>query len=68
MPSAPTEENPNQTYRELLRSIRVILKKKYSQKAQLSSSHHIVRVFSLFLTDLLTREMGLQDTNLRFII
>lgn len=39
----PTEENPNQTYRELLRSIRVILKKKYSQKAQLSSSHHIVR-------------------------
>ncbi|KAL1939251.1 hypothetical protein VTO73DRAFT_10054 [Trametes versicolor] len=35
------QENPNQTYRELLRSIRVILKKKYSQKAQLSSSHHI---------------------------
>ncbi len=39
-----TEQNPNQTYQELLRSIRVILKKKYSQKAQLSSSHRIVSV------------------------
>ncbi|KAI0635346.1 caspase domain-containing protein [Trametes polyzona] len=35
------KQNPNQTYQELLRSIRVILKKKYSQKPQLSSSHHI---------------------------
>ncbi|KAI0666491.1 peptidase C14, caspase domain-containing protein [Trametes maxima] len=34
-------QNPNQTYQELLRSIRVILKKRYSQKPQLSSSHRI---------------------------
>ncbi|KAI0746263.1 caspase domain-containing protein [Daedaleopsis nitida] len=33
--------NPDQTYQELLRAIRVILKKKYSQKPQLSSSHRI---------------------------
>ncbi|KAI0643988.1 caspase domain-containing protein [Trametes meyenii] len=34
-------QNPNQTYQELLRSIRVILRKRYSQKPQLSSSHRI---------------------------
>ncbi|KAI0653869.1 caspase domain-containing protein, partial [Cubamyces menziesii] len=34
-------KNPNQTYQELLRSIRVILQNKYSQKPQLSSSHRI---------------------------
>ena len=39
-----SEENPNQTYQELLRSIRAILKKKYSQNPQLSSSHRIVGV------------------------
>ena len=42
--TAPTEQNPNQTYQELLRSIRVVLKKKYSQKPQLSSSHPMVGV------------------------
>ncbi|KAI0697939.1 caspase domain-containing protein [Cerioporus squamosus] len=35
------QQNPNATYQELLRAIRVILKKKYSQKPQLTSSHHI---------------------------
>ncbi|CDO70340.1 hypothetical protein BN946_scf184872.g1 [Trametes cinnabarina] len=34
-------QNPKQSYQDLLRSVRVILKKKYSQKPQLSSSHHI---------------------------
>ncbi|KAI8973088.1 caspase domain-containing protein [Trametes punicea] len=34
-------QTPNQSYQELLRSIRVILKKRYSQKPQLSSSHRI---------------------------
>ncbi|KAI0794948.1 peptidase C14, caspase domain-containing protein [Abortiporus biennis] len=34
--------NPNQTYQELLISIREILRQKYSQKPQLSSSHKIV--------------------------
>ncbi|KAL4251151.1 peptidase C14B family protein [Abortiporus biennis] len=33
--------NPNQTYQELLISIREILRQKYSQKPQLSSSHKI---------------------------
>ncbi|EGO19641.1 hypothetical protein SERLADRAFT_402216 [Serpula lacrymans var. lacrymans S7.9] len=33
--------NPNQSYQELLRSIREILKSRYSQKPQLSSSHPI---------------------------
>ncbi|OBZ78001.1 Metacaspase-1 [Grifola frondosa] len=33
--------NPNQSYQELLQSVRVILRKKYSQKPQLSSSHRI---------------------------
>jgi len=31
--------NPNQTYQQLLNSVRDILRKKYSQKPQLSSSH-----------------------------
>ncbi|KAM5543969.1 hypothetical protein V8D89_002586 [Ganoderma adspersum] len=35
------KQNPNQTYQELLRSVRSILKKKYSQRPQLSSSHRI---------------------------
>ncbi|PIL24114.1 hypothetical protein GSI_13866 [Ganoderma sinense ZZ0214-1] len=35
------KQNPDQTYQELLRSVRAILKKKYSQKPQLSSSHRI---------------------------
>ncbi|OSC98894.1 hypothetical protein PYCCODRAFT_1438875 [Trametes coccinea BRFM310] len=34
-------QNPKQSYQELLRSVRVVLKKKYSQKPQLSSSHRI---------------------------
>jgi len=33
--------DPHQTYQELLRSVRDILKSKYSQKPQLSSSHRI---------------------------
>ncbi|THH28606.1 hypothetical protein EUX98_g5580 [Antrodiella citrinella] len=33
--------DPNQTYQDLLRSVRDILKVKYSQKPQLSSSHRI---------------------------
>ncbi|KAF8875085.1 peptidase C14 [Gymnopilus junonius] len=32
---------PNQSYQELLRSIRLILHSRYSQKPQLGSSHHI---------------------------
>jgi len=32
-------ENPQQSYQQLLNSLRVILKSKYSQKPQLSSSH-----------------------------
>ncbi|KAI0339184.1 hypothetical protein BDW22DRAFT_1361639 [Trametopsis cervina] len=35
------KENPNQTYQELLRSIRKILHDKYDQKPQLSTSHRI---------------------------
>lgn len=35
------KQNPDQTYQELLRSVRSILKKKYSQRPQLSSSHRI---------------------------
>ncbi|KAF4623737.1 hypothetical protein D9613_001326 [Agrocybe pediades] len=38
---------PHQSYQELLRSIRLILHPRYSQKPQLGSSHHIVS--SLFL-------------------
>ncbi|EKM52940.1 uncharacterized protein PHACADRAFT_210705 [Phanerochaete carnosa HHB-10118-sp] len=34
-------ENPKQTYRELLISVRAILKNKYNQTPQLSSSHEI---------------------------
>ncbi|KAH9913686.1 caspase domain-containing protein [Epithele typhae] len=34
-------DSPNQTYQELLRSVREILKRKYSQLPQLSSSHRI---------------------------
>lgn len=36
------EANPKQSYKELLKSIRKILRKNYSQKAQLSISHKIV--------------------------
>jgi len=32
-------QNPNQSYEQLLMSIRLILRKRYSQKSQLSSSH-----------------------------
>ncbi|EJF61624.1 caspase domain-containing protein [Dichomitus squalens] len=38
---ASLKQNPSQTYQELLRSVRTILKKNYSQKPQLSSSHRI---------------------------
>ncbi|KAK0461836.1 caspase domain-containing protein [Desarmillaria tabescens] len=34
-------KNPEQSYQQLLRSIRTILHPKYSQKPQLGSSHHI---------------------------
>ncbi|SJL02290.1 related to Metacaspase-1 [Armillaria ostoyae] len=34
-------KNPEQSYQELLRSVRKILHPKYSQKPQLGSSHHI---------------------------
>ncbi|KAF7791163.1 hypothetical protein EIP86_002174 [Pleurotus ostreatoroseus] len=34
-------ENPHQSYHRLLRNIRAMLKDKYKQKPQLSSSHHI---------------------------
>jgi len=34
-------QNPHQTYQELLRSVRKILREKYSQKPQLSSSHRL---------------------------
>lgn len=36
---AAIKQNPNQTYLQLLNSIRVILQQKYSQKPQLSCSH-----------------------------
>lgn len=36
---AAIRQNPNQTYLQLLNSIRVILQQKYSQKPQLSCSH-----------------------------
>jgi len=35
------KQNPNQSYAQLLKSVREILRKKYSQKSQLSSSHPI---------------------------
>ncbi|KZT25487.1 hypothetical protein NEOLEDRAFT_1092419 [Neolentinus lepideus HHB14362 ss-1] len=35
------KRNPNQSYAQLLRSVRQILNKRYSQKPQLSSSHKI---------------------------
>jgi uncharacterized caspase-like protein len=35
------KQNPNQTYAQLLRSVRTLLRKRYSQKSQLSSSHPI---------------------------
>ncbi|KAI0080416.1 hypothetical protein K474DRAFT_1637636 [Panus rudis PR-1116 ss-1] len=35
------KSNPHQTYQQLLRSVREVLKKNYSQKPQLSSSHRI---------------------------
>ncbi|CAL1710500.1 unnamed protein product [Somion occarium] len=35
------KHNPHQSYQELLKSVREILRKKYSQKPQLSSSHRI---------------------------
>lgn len=41
-------ENPNQTYQELLNSIRDILSAGYSQRPQLSSSHPL-DVESLFV-------------------
>ncbi|KAA1478910.1 peptidase C14 [Dentipellis sp. KUC8613] len=36
------QRNPNISYQDLLRGVRDILKKKYSQTPQMSSSHHIV--------------------------
>lgn len=39
------KQNPNQSYAQLLKSVRDILRKRYSQKSQLSSSHPIVRLF-----------------------
>ncbi|KAF8839756.1 hypothetical protein BDN67DRAFT_904957 [Paxillus ammoniavirescens] len=38
-----TAQRPTQSYQELLHSLREILRQNYQQKAQLSSSHHIVR-------------------------
>ncbi|KAF8148640.1 caspase domain-containing protein [Crassisporium funariophilum] len=37
------DRKPVQTYQELLRSVRLILHPRFSQKPQLGSSHHIVR-------------------------
>lgn len=38
---ATLRQNPNQSYQELLNSVRDILRDKYSQRPQLSSSHPI---------------------------
>lgn len=38
------DANPKQSYRQLLKGVREILRKNYSQKPQLSSSHKIVRL------------------------
>ncbi|KAI0300080.1 peptidase C14, caspase domain-containing protein [Multifurca ochricompacta] len=43
------KRNPHITYLDLLRGVRAILNKKYSQKPQLSSSHKIVSPGMLFL-------------------
>lgn len=45
---ATLRDNPNQTYQELLNSIRDILSTGYSQRPQLSSSHPL-DVHSLFV-------------------
>lgn len=37
------EANPKESYQQLLKNVREILRKNYSQKPQLSSSHKIVR-------------------------
>lgn len=38
---ATLRENPHQSYQELLNSVRDILRDKYSQRPQMSSSHPI---------------------------
>lgn len=40
-------QNPHQTYQELLRSLRLILHPRFTQKPQLGSSHHIVCLFEI---------------------
>lgn len=40
-------QNSHQTYQELLRSLRLILHPRFTQKPQLGSSHHIVRLVYL---------------------
>ena len=45
----PTDHNPYQSYRDLLRSVRDILGRRYNHKPQLATSHQIVRVAFLWL-------------------
>lgn len=60
-------KNPQQSYQQLLVSIREVLRNKYSQKPQLSSSHPMVRFpyFQHLFT--LTYLIVFQDTNVLFI-
>lgn len=46
--------NPQQSYMQLLQGLRQILKAKYSQKPQLSSSHPMVRPFFLVRLSILS--------------
>lgn len=61
------KKNPQQSYVQLLNSIRDELATKYTQKPQLSSSHPLSKAHSLFflLVYLLTLH---PDTNLLFVM
>jgi hypothetical protein len=50
------DANPKQSYQQLLKSVREILRKNYSQKPQLSSSHKIVRLPSFPLLSIAYRD------------
>lgn len=59
------KQNPNQTYLQLLNSIRDVLQSKYTQKPQLSCSHPLGENIRSHLLHAIRRDAGI-ETNVHF--
>jgi hypothetical protein len=61
------KQEPNQTFQSLLKSVRRVLRDKYDQKPQLSSSHKIVSLLFIGLSGP-EADMSCQDISLKFVL